>query len=198
MKDATSDVVTLTITLDDVEPCVWRRLEVPADYSFDRLHQALSAAVGWLDLHLHEFEVAGKRYSDGVDMSAEADAATLSEADLVLGDVVRSEYVASPTGTTSATTGGTPSRSRPSHPHRAARSTRGARTAPAPALLRIAEGRPDSTSSSGRSRIPSTRGTKSSRSGTGAKFDPGAFSVEATSALLLQVATGELPEGWEK
>lgn len=88
MENATRDIGALTITLDDVEPPVWRRLEVPADHSLDRLHQTLNVAMGWLDLHLHGFEVTGKRYSDGVDMSAKADA-TLSEAALVIGEVAR-------------------------------------------------------------------------------------------------------------
>jgi hypothetical protein len=89
LNDASSDTVTLTVTLDHVEPRVWRRLEVPADCRFDTLHRVLNAAMGWLDLHLHEFDIAGVRYSDGVDMAVEADH-TLSERDLAVGDVAQS------------------------------------------------------------------------------------------------------------
>ena len=58
---ATADIACSTITLQDVEPPVWRRLEVPMDTTFERLHVYLNAAMGWLDYHLHEFEVAGRR-----------------------------------------------------------------------------------------------------------------------------------------
>ncbi len=89
MEGAQGDVVVLKVTLDDVDPPVWRRLEIPADYRFNRVHEVLNAAMGWLDLHLHEFDVAGKRYGmQDVGMSTDADA-TLPEEDLVLGDVAR-------------------------------------------------------------------------------------------------------------
>ena len=183
MEDTTSDIVTLTITLDDVEPRVWRRLEVPADYGFDRLHQALNAAMGWLDLHLHEFEVAGERYGDGVDMSAEADA-TLPEADLVIGDVAGSGVrriayrydFGDDWWHTCGDRDGRTSRGR-------TRSTRVARMARALAGRRTAAGRPASRSSSGRWRIPRHPEHKELLEWYGGEFDPDAFSVDATSAV---------------
>lgn len=45
------------IALEDVEPVVWRRVQVAADASFWTLHCALNDAMGWNDSHLHEFEV---------------------------------------------------------------------------------------------------------------------------------------------
>ena len=47
-------IARLKITLDDVEPKVVRRLEVPFSIRLDRLHQALQAALGWTDTHLFE------------------------------------------------------------------------------------------------------------------------------------------------
>lgn len=47
-------VARLKITLDDVEPAVLRRIEVPFDIRFDRLHLILQAAIGWTDSHLYE------------------------------------------------------------------------------------------------------------------------------------------------
>jgi len=41
----------------NTEPLVWRRIQVPEDYSFWDLHVAIQDAMGWLDYHLHEFEV---------------------------------------------------------------------------------------------------------------------------------------------
>jgi len=43
------------VTLRDVEPPVWRELEVPADYSLWDLHVAIQDAMGWEDRHLHVF-----------------------------------------------------------------------------------------------------------------------------------------------
>ncbi len=41
------------ISLYDIEPLIWRRIQVPATYSFWDLHIALQDAMGWLDYHLH-------------------------------------------------------------------------------------------------------------------------------------------------
>lgn len=45
------------VVLRGTDPLVWRRIEVPADYSFWDLHVAIQDAMGWLDCHLHEFTV---------------------------------------------------------------------------------------------------------------------------------------------
>jgi hypothetical protein len=45
------------ITLDQVTIPVWRRILVPASYSFWDLHVAIQDAMGWLDYHLHEFQM---------------------------------------------------------------------------------------------------------------------------------------------
>src|SRR6516165_9095431 len=47
-------IARLNITLDDVEPKVVRRIEVPLAIRLDRLHMALQAAMGWTDSHLYE------------------------------------------------------------------------------------------------------------------------------------------------
>jgi len=48
-------IARLKITLDDVEPAVVRRLEVPLDLRLDRLHLVLQAVLGWTNSHLWEF-----------------------------------------------------------------------------------------------------------------------------------------------
>lgn len=45
------------IVLSNTDPVVWRRIQVPEDYSFWDLHVAIQDAMGWLDYHLHEFTV---------------------------------------------------------------------------------------------------------------------------------------------
>jgi len=49
------------IVLAGSEPLVWRRIRVPAWYSFWDLHVAIQDAMGWLDMHLHEFRVLDPR-----------------------------------------------------------------------------------------------------------------------------------------
>ena len=43
------------IVLTGIDPLVWRRIRVPAAYSFWDLHVAIQDAMGWLAYHLHEF-----------------------------------------------------------------------------------------------------------------------------------------------
>ena len=50
----------LRVSLDGVEPEVWRMVTVPAGLPLDGLHQVLQAVMGWKDCHLHTFE-AGRR-----------------------------------------------------------------------------------------------------------------------------------------
>ncbi len=45
------------IVLSGTDPLVWRRIQVPAKYSFWDLHVAIQDAMGWLDYHLHEFRL---------------------------------------------------------------------------------------------------------------------------------------------
>ncbi|MGH6837188.1 MAG: plasmid pRiA4b ORF-3 family protein [Methylocella sp.] len=47
-------LVRLTISLDDVEPKVLRRVEAPLAIRLDRLHLTIQAAMGWTNSHLYE------------------------------------------------------------------------------------------------------------------------------------------------
>jgi hypothetical protein len=53
----TESIARLKIVLDDVEPVVMRRIEVPLDITLDWLHLVLQAALGWTDSHLYGFRV---------------------------------------------------------------------------------------------------------------------------------------------
>ena len=43
------------ITLLDISPRIWRRIQVPEHYTFWDLHVAVQDSMGWLDCHLHAF-----------------------------------------------------------------------------------------------------------------------------------------------
>jgi hypothetical protein len=50
-------VYQFKITLRDIKPPIWRRIQVPENYTFWNLHFAIQDAMGWYDVHLHEFEI---------------------------------------------------------------------------------------------------------------------------------------------
>ena len=56
-------LLTVTIELEESEPRIWRRLELPGDLTLDAVHTLLQAAMGWSDSHLHRFSPgAGNAY----------------------------------------------------------------------------------------------------------------------------------------
>jgi hypothetical protein len=71
----TSDLLfQFKITLLDIKPAIWRRIQVP-DCTLDVLHLYIQAAFGWWNYHLHQFEIDGVRYGppdpDGMDFGLE-------------------------------------------------------------------------------------------------------------------------------
>lgn len=46
----------LKITLNNIEPVIWRRFVVPANLTLDRLHDVVQIVMGWEDSHLHHFK----------------------------------------------------------------------------------------------------------------------------------------------
>jgi len=49
-----------------VESQIWRRIQVPGDYTFWDLHVAIQDAMGWLDYHLHSFNIVGSSVTLGI------------------------------------------------------------------------------------------------------------------------------------
>ncbi|CAN7624900.1 plasmid pRiA4b ORF-3 family protein [Pararhizobium sp. LjRoot238] len=58
------NAVQLRISLDEIEPEVWRRLVLPSAWDLEQLHLAIQAAFNWWNYHLHEFRIGGLRYGD--------------------------------------------------------------------------------------------------------------------------------------
>lgn len=46
----------IKISLIGSKPLVWRRVIVPADVTFRRLHDVIQFSMGWMDYHLYEFD----------------------------------------------------------------------------------------------------------------------------------------------
>lgn len=55
MNKQFDQVYQFKITLQEISPLIWRRVQVPASYTFWDLHVAIQDAMGWTDTHLHEF-----------------------------------------------------------------------------------------------------------------------------------------------
>lgn len=60
-------VFRLRIQLEDVDPVIWRRLLVPGAVRMSKLADVLLAAMGWNNSHLHAFRVGGRRYGMNFD-----------------------------------------------------------------------------------------------------------------------------------
>jgi hypothetical protein len=59
----TSDrIARLRIQIDDVEPAIWRRVEVPLTSSLKAVHDVIQAAMLFEDYHLFQFEIGDRRY----------------------------------------------------------------------------------------------------------------------------------------
>ena len=70
-----TEIARLKVTLKDLRPPIWRRIEVPLTYSFRQLSDVIVAAFGWSNSHLHEFEM-GRRMDPGercIGMAEELD-----------------------------------------------------------------------------------------------------------------------------
>jgi len=59
-----TEVAWLKVTLKDIRPPIWRRIEVPLTFSFRQLSDVIVAAFQWSNSHLHEFKI-GKRMEPG-------------------------------------------------------------------------------------------------------------------------------------
>ena len=71
------NIYQFKITLEDIKPAIWRRIQVPEVYSFWDLHIAIQDAMGWLDYHLHQFKIfnpkTGKKDLIGIPIDDEWD-----------------------------------------------------------------------------------------------------------------------------
>lgn len=55
-------IYQLKITLKDVRPPIWRRVQVASDRTLGKLHQIIQEAMGWANSHLHSFSIGGVEY----------------------------------------------------------------------------------------------------------------------------------------
>ena len=59
-------IYQLKITLRDIRPPIWRRVQVRSDVTLSHLHWVIQLSMGWTNSHLHSFTIHGQEY--GVPM----------------------------------------------------------------------------------------------------------------------------------
>ena len=82
-------VYQMKLWLCDIEPLIWRRLEVPAEITLPRLHLVIQLVMGWEDYHLHEFRAGDQRYEVPDPESLDDGAQSLDERGVKLNAIVR-------------------------------------------------------------------------------------------------------------
>jgi hypothetical protein len=55
MNENIKQVYQFKISLLDIAPPIWRRVQVPDYYTFSELHNVIQKAMGWDNSHLYEF-----------------------------------------------------------------------------------------------------------------------------------------------
>lgn len=71
MEKAYERVYQLKLSMKGIVPQIWRRIQVPENYTFLELHNAIQAAMNWDDYHLHEFEMKNPNTGALVKIGAE-------------------------------------------------------------------------------------------------------------------------------
>ena len=59
-------IARVRIELREIEPTLWRRVDIPLTSTLLALHDIIQVTVGWTDSHLFEFVVGGRVYGDRV------------------------------------------------------------------------------------------------------------------------------------
>jgi hypothetical protein len=58
------NILQFRVSLDHIEPRIWRRIQMPDSFTLKQLHRVIQIVMGWQDSHLHEFSLSGKRYGE--------------------------------------------------------------------------------------------------------------------------------------
>ena len=89
-------VYQLKVVLRDVTPLVWRRLLVASTTTIADLHASIQIAMGWEDLHLHQFRIYGKAYGvyrdGGISFADDPHQVTLADFRFRAGERLLYEY----------------------------------------------------------------------------------------------------------
>ncbi len=76
--DLTLPIFQIKISLQHLDPPVWRRVQTD-DCSLADLHNIIQIAMGWEDMHMHAFVIADEQYGQGGDCEYDSRYVSLSE-----------------------------------------------------------------------------------------------------------------------
>lgn len=54
--------LVLRVALAHSKPVIWRRIVIPEAFTLEQLHRVVQCAFSWLDYHLYEFRIGGRRF----------------------------------------------------------------------------------------------------------------------------------------
>jgi hypothetical protein len=57
-------VYQLMVSLREIKPPIWRRVQVPGDITLAKLHRVLQIVMEWTNSHLHKFSIGGVDYAE--------------------------------------------------------------------------------------------------------------------------------------
>jgi hypothetical protein len=81
-------VYQMKISLMDIRPPIWRRIEVRDDTRLDEFHYILQDIMGWTNSHIHEFLIGQRSYGD---TSIDVDGDIRNEKKYTLGKLISVE-----------------------------------------------------------------------------------------------------------
>ncbi len=55
-KERGASMYQIKVSILEIKPLAWRRLLVPENITFSKLHKIIQASFGWLDYHLYDFD----------------------------------------------------------------------------------------------------------------------------------------------
>ena len=72
-KSKQVDIYQFEISLKEVNPPIWRRIQVPESYNFWDLHVAIQDSMGWWDSHLHSFTLENPETGEETEIGIPGD-----------------------------------------------------------------------------------------------------------------------------
>ena len=63
-KGTHKTIYQLKISLRNIRPPIWRRVQVESLTTLSQLHLIIQAAMGWYNYHLHSFSIQGIEYGE--------------------------------------------------------------------------------------------------------------------------------------
>lgn len=72
-------IYQFSVTLQEIQPAIWRRFQVRSDITFRDLHNTLQVVMGWWDYHLHLFQVDHLIITDRETLAESGEAGLLDD-----------------------------------------------------------------------------------------------------------------------